>query len=60
MGCSKKNEFDNYRDDKYTYDNEKGWHLKESIGKAEKSVLREYPNKKKYLHCYNLSISLAI
>lgn len=34
MGCSKKNEFDNYRDDKYTYDNEKGWHLKESIGKA--------------------------
>ena len=41
-----KDELDNYRDDKYTYDNEKGWHLKESIDKAVKSVLKEYLNKK--------------
>lgn len=42
-----KDELDNYRNDKYSYDDEKGWHLKESVEKAVKSVLKEYLNKKK-------------
>ena len=39
-------EIDNFTHDRYAYDNEKGWHLKESVEKAVKSVLKEYINKK--------------
>ena len=39
-------EIDNFTHDRYAYDNEKGWHLKESVDKAVKSVLKEYINKK--------------
>ena len=36
-----------YHNGNYAYDNEKGWHLKESVEKAVTSVLKEYLNKKK-------------
>ena len=39
-------EVDNFTHGRYTYDNEKGWHLKESVEKAVKSVLKEHLNKK--------------
>ena len=40
-------EVDNYTHGRYAYDNDKGWHLKESVEKAVKTVLKEYLNKKK-------------
>lgn len=40
-------EMDDYVSGNYTYDNENGWHLKESIEKAVKNVLKEYLNKNK-------------
>jgi len=37
----------NFNVGNYDYDSENGWHLKESVNKTVKSVLREYLNKNK-------------
>lgn len=42
-------EMDDYVSGNYTYDNENGWRLKESVEKAVKNVLKEYLNKKKVI-----------
>ena len=40
-------EVKNYEKGNYAYDSDKGWHLKESVEKAVKNVLKEYLNKNK-------------
>lgn len=39
-------EYTDLKNYKYRYDDKQGWHLKESVEKAVKSVLKEYLNKK--------------